>query len=912
MTSRKRSPHDFIFKEELGHGSYSTVFKALDKKSPNKTYAIKVCSKKHIINEAKVKYVTIEKNTMNLLAQKNHAGIIKLYYTFHDEENLYFVLDYAPGGELLSLLHRMGTFNDLWTRHFTVQLIDALEFIHSHGIIHRDLKPENVLLDKDGRLMITDFGAAATIDSSLEKDSARCNSDGNSINDSHSCASFVGTAEYVSPELLLYNQCGYGSDIWALGCMIYQFVQGHPPFRGENELKTFEKIVALDYPWGPNKRLNNSTPAINPLVINLVRKILVVEVNERIPLKLIKRHPYFSKIDWNDKAKIWRGIWENSQGQLTQQTAGALPNLPQNALPTKQLHVIDTPARSIQITKQKRKKPTKISSTTSSIVVWRKRLGISTGKDDLGTVPSTAPAMIASNDKNVLSATTTHSGSKSILPPNLQPMQTQIKRTQPIAPSRIPPKVPATSDNMRIKPIPRQKTIVPSPPAPSIPPSVPPQLPTLSTPSTSPVPSTPSTPSVETQQQDVVHTLDRRNPIDLSILKQDYVFIYGIPYEDKGPAMSLNSYNMIDNDLITLLVTQHKEELKNSKLSLQLLTLKKNGMLSYRNTIKEERDNKGNREHQMANIEDTDLSMYDFEFNELSRKGFLILEKYKTKLWFISLPSYSKVSKVPFNTVSSLSINNNENWVDCFFRARQLLEEKQILDKISNVSFDSKLSTETTPPSSTFKKRESTSGIGTTVSPLSYDSKLGSQNNVPQNNNVKEELPFRIPTDVKERPLANATPAIGHSRVTSTNNTNKATKRTGRGFSNSAPSVNTYNNNTVTVSNNRPTTNPVNNKHITPTLRKQNSPQSSSSSSVTRSQTKTMGYRQPTPSPPLSPLISPAMKEKYLAPSNMVISSSRYEVLHTLNNSQTNFDREIASRGASAAFRSLQKNKREK
>lgn len=170
---------------------------------------------------------------MNLLAQKHHAGIIKLYYTFHDEENLYFVLDFAPGGELLSLLHKMGTFNDIWTRHFTAQLIDALEFIHSHGIIHRDLKPENVLLDRDGRLMITDFGAAATIDPSLSGDSAKFNSDSNGSKDNQNCASFVGTAEYVSPELLLYNQCGYGSDIWALGCMIYQFVQGQPPFRGE-------------------------------------------------------------------------------------------------------------------------------------------------------------------------------------------------------------------------------------------------------------------------------------------------------------------------------------------------------------------------------------------------------------------------------------------------------------------------------------------------------------------------------------------------------------------------------------------------------------------------------------------------------------------------------------------------------
>ncbi|CAI4059377.1 hypothetical protein SKDZ_04G6590 [Saccharomyces kudriavzevii ZP591] len=903
MTSRKRSPHDFIFKEELGHGSYSTVFKALDKKCPNKIYAIKVCSKKHIIQEAKVKYVTIEKNTMNLLAQKHHAGIIKLYYTFHDEENLYFVLDYAPGGELLSLLHRTGTFNDLWTRHFTVQLIDALEFIHSHGIIHRDLKPENVLLDKDGRLMITDFGAAATIDSNLSEDSTRCNSDGNSVNDNQNCASFVGTAEYVSPELLLYNQCGYGSDIWALGCMIYQFVQGHPPFRGENELKTFEKIVALDYSWGPNKRINNSSPPVNPLVINLVRKILVVEVNERIPLKLVKRHPYFAKIDWNDKAKIWRGIWQNSQGQTEQQTSGALPNLPQNVLPTRQLHVIDTPARSIQITKQRRKKPTKVSNTTSSIVVWRKRLGISAGKDDLGTVPSAAP-----NDNNILNATTAVSSSNYVIPPNSQPIQAQAKRTQPVAPTRIPPKVPIISNSVRNKPISRQNTALPSP----VIRSVSPKQPTSSVSSTPSAPLSLSAPSTEAQHQDVPQTLDERNPIDLSILKQDYVFIYGIPYKDEGPAMSLNSYNEIDNDLITSLVEQHKEDLKNSKLFLQLLTLKKNGMLSYKNTVKKDDEkNLGNKEHLMANIEDTDLSMYDFEFNELSRKGFLILEKYKNKLWFISLPSYSILSKIPFHVVKSLTINNNENWVGCFFRARQLLEEKQILDKISNVSFDSKVSTQSPSPSSTSRK-DHTPSIGITVAPPSRNSKQGSQNKVPQNNIIKEEMPSRVPSNVKEKPSVNSTPLTGHPRASSGNDTSRTTRRANGGLPNSAPSVSAYNNNTVPISNHRSATNLMNNKSNYSTSKKENPLPSSSSSSTTKSQPKTAGYRQLAPSPPLFPMEFPATKEKYSAPSNMVISSSRYEVLHTLNSSQTNFDREIASRGASAAFRSLQKNKKKK
>ena len=398
---------------------------------------------------------------------------------------------------------------------------------------------------------------------------------------------------------------------------------------------------------------------------------------------------------------------------------------------------------------------------------------------------------------------------------------------------------------------------------------------------------------------------------DIHILKQDYVFIYGIPYEHEGPAMSLNSYNKIDNDLITSLVSQHKEELKISELFLQLLTLKKNGMLSYKNTDMEENESRQNEEHQMANIEDTDLSMYDFEFNELTRKGFLILEKYKKKLWFISLPSYSLLSKIPFNAVKSLTVNNNENWVDCFFRARQLLEEKQILDRISNVSFDSKVSTETSS-SPSISRKEHTASIGNIVAPPNHNSKHEIQNNVSQNKNIGEEIPFHIPNSVKNKPTANSAPSFKQPRVLSGNNLSRTSKKTNGGVPNSAPAVNTFNNSTVPVPNHRPSANLTNNKHNLATSKKQSPSTFSTLSPTTKSQIKTTGYRQSTPSPPLPPMEFTAMREKYCAPSNMVISSSRYEVLHTLNNSQTNFDREIASRGASAAFRSLQKSKKKK
>src|SRR6202012_3226269 len=141
----------------LGEGSYSTVLAATDRNN-GREYAIKVLDKRHIIKEKKVKYVNIEKDTLNRLTE--HPGIVRLYYTFQDERSLYFVLDLATGGELLGFLKKMTTFDEECTRFYGAQILDAIEYMHSRGVIHRDLKPENVLLDDQMHVKITDFGTA--------------------------------------------------------------------------------------------------------------------------------------------------------------------------------------------------------------------------------------------------------------------------------------------------------------------------------------------------------------------------------------------------------------------------------------------------------------------------------------------------------------------------------------------------------------------------------------------------------------------------------------------------------------------------------------------------------------------------------------------------------------------------------
>ena len=281
----KRGVKDFEFGKTLGEGSYSTVQLATDKHT-SKMYAIKILDKRHIIKEKKVKYVNVEKNALNRLS--NRDGIISLYFTFQDKLSLFFVLDYASKGELLNLIRQYNSLSEECVRYFGAQILDAIKFMHEKGIVHRDIKPENILLDDNYRIQITDFGTARLIEKENEDDEnypvdVRANS-------------FVGTAEYVSPELLESKYCGKPGDIWAFGCLIYQMIAGKPPFKAVNEYLTFQKIMKLQYAFS----------AGFPMVLrDLIKKILVLQPEKRYTIQQIQRHFFFESVDWTNHNLIW-------------------------------------------------------------------------------------------------------------------------------------------------------------------------------------------------------------------------------------------------------------------------------------------------------------------------------------------------------------------------------------------------------------------------------------------------------------------------------------------------------------------------------------------------------------------------------------------------------------------------------
>lgn len=257
-----------------------------------------MCDKRHIIKEKKTEYVKREKEVLNMLAGAKHS-FVRLFCTFQDMERLYFVLSYAKNGELLPYINKVGSFDIECTKFYSAEILRGLEYLHGLGIIHRDLKPENILLDEKMHVLITDFGSAKILKEDPETVMTHPASE--DAQQEQYCrerkGSFVGTAQYVSPELLVEKKASRASDLWALGCIVYQMVAGLPPFRSRSEYMIFQKILKLEY---------EIPDGFCELARSLVSQLLVLEPSGRLGAQdehgagypSIRAHPFFEGVDF--------------------------------------------------------------------------------------------------------------------------------------------------------------------------------------------------------------------------------------------------------------------------------------------------------------------------------------------------------------------------------------------------------------------------------------------------------------------------------------------------------------------------------------------------------------------------------------------------------------------------------------
>ncbi|ODM19140.1 hypothetical protein SI65_05757 [Aspergillus cristatus] len=275
---RKMTSDDFEPMLCLGKGSFGTVL-LVRHTLTGKLYAQKQFRKASITVHKKLVEQTKTERTI-LESVNRHPFVVKLYYAFQDHEMLYLILEYALGGELFTHLAMERMFDEDMAAFYMAEMVLALEHLHQNvGVIYRDLKPENCLLDREGHLLLTDFGLSKIV---AADEDGRCNSS-------------LGTIEYMAPEVIQGKSYGKACDWWSLGALGYDLLTGSPPFKANNNAKLQEKILkqklSLPYFLGPDAK---------DLLTRLMRKEPSKRLGYHMPkdLQTIKKHRFFRKIDW--------------------------------------------------------------------------------------------------------------------------------------------------------------------------------------------------------------------------------------------------------------------------------------------------------------------------------------------------------------------------------------------------------------------------------------------------------------------------------------------------------------------------------------------------------------------------------------------------------------------------------------
>ncbi|VUZ50068.1 unnamed protein product [Hymenolepis diminuta] len=199
-----------------------------------------------------------------------HPAILELYTCFEDANYVYLVLEVCDNGELQAYIRQNGPVSEDMARHCMKQIISGLLYLHSHKILHRDLTLANLLLTKDMKVKIADFGLATLIEPG-EDHNTMC-----------------GTPNYISPEVASRGQQVLETDVWSLGIMLYTLVVGHPPFDTREVRSTLNRVLAGDYEM-PSHLSSDCT--------DLISRLLRKQPQDRIKLADMIHHPFITRMN---------------------------------------------------------------------------------------------------------------------------------------------------------------------------------------------------------------------------------------------------------------------------------------------------------------------------------------------------------------------------------------------------------------------------------------------------------------------------------------------------------------------------------------------------------------------------------------------------------------------------------------
>jgi 5'-AMP-activated protein kinase catalytic alpha subunit len=252
----------YVLKNDIGIGSFALVRIAVDETTGEK-FAVKILPRNKISNEELEDRFEQE---IRVLQQMKHPNITQMYDLIKDENNFYVFMELCPNGELFHIIVNRKFIPEQEAKLYLGQLASALAYVHSMGACHRDLKPENLLVGKDGKIKITDFGFSRF------------------VGENGLCSTACGSPCYVSPECISGEPYdGTKSDVWSIGVIFFVMCTGRMPWTKRNQAKLFEQIQKGDY-MIPNNLSEGCK--------DIIKKMMCVDPEKRISAEDILKEPY--------------------------------------------------------------------------------------------------------------------------------------------------------------------------------------------------------------------------------------------------------------------------------------------------------------------------------------------------------------------------------------------------------------------------------------------------------------------------------------------------------------------------------------------------------------------------------------------------------------------------------------------
>ncbi|KZF26406.1 kinase-like protein [Xylona heveae TC161] len=322
----KEIPQNFTTLKVIGKGAFGEV-KLVQRKTDGKIYALKSLVKSEMFKKDQLAHVRSERD---ILAESDSPWVVKLHTTFQDPTFLYMLMEFLPGGDLMTMLIKYEIFSEDITRFYMAEIVCAIEAVHKLGFIHRDIKPDNILLDRGGHIKLTDFGLSTGFhkqhDNSYYQQllSGKSNKpkDRNSVSIDQinltvsnrtqintwrksrrvMAYSTVGTPDYIAPEIFSGRGYSFDCDWWSVGTIMFECLVGWPPFCAEDPHDTYRKIVN----W-PETLFFPDDIQLSIEAESMIRSLVCDSTNRLGHVggaQEIKNHPFFRGVSFNDLRRI--------------------------------------------------------------------------------------------------------------------------------------------------------------------------------------------------------------------------------------------------------------------------------------------------------------------------------------------------------------------------------------------------------------------------------------------------------------------------------------------------------------------------------------------------------------------------------------------------------------------------------